>query len=106
MSSRAGGSVLAAPIFLKWLGCLLVIIAIAVLLALTTVSELYPARPASARGLFASPVVARFFLFSYYIIAVGAALFVLNKWLEWRFRRQVANQKVICLKCGWRGSGE
>src|SRR5512136_88582 len=91
MSSRAGGKLLAAPISLKWMGCLLVIIALAVLLTITTASGLYP-----------PPLL---LIVSYYLMAAGLALFLVNKCVEWRFRRRVRSQRVLCRKCGWRGSG-
>ena len=90
MSSRAGGKVLASPISLKWLGCLLLIVALAVLVALTTVSGFYPSQ---------------LVIFSYCLMAVGLALYIVNKLVEWRFRRRVRSQKVLCRNCGWTGSG-
>jgi len=90
MPSRAGERVLASPISLKWLGCLLLIIALAVLLALTTASGFYPSQ---------------LVVFSYCLMGVGLTLFVVNKCLEWRFRRHVRDQRVLCRKCGWTGPG-
>jgi len=94
MSTRAGEKVLASPIALKWMGCLLVIIALAVLLAVTMAVT-------TASGFYPSLLV----VVSYYLMAVGLALFLVNKCVEWRFRRQARSQRVLCRKCGWRGSG-
>src|SRR4030042_1064974 len=90
MLSRPAGRGLDPPVFLKWLGCCVSIVALALLVVLTTLPYVY------------NPLL---FLYLWRFLALGLVLFVVNKLLEWRHSKRVRGQSVRCRTCGWTGVG-
>jgi len=66
------------------------VVALVLLMLITTSAVLY------------SPLVA---VYSYGLMVGGVILVLVNKILESRLRRRLADTKVYCLKCGWGGRG-
>jgi hypothetical protein len=76
---------------LQRIGCSLVVVALVLLLILTTSSALY------------SPVAA---VYSYILLGLGVALAIANKIVEVLFVARLRRSTVLCLNCGWSGPGE
>ncbi|MFB3902489.1 MAG: hypothetical protein ACE15E_03490 [Acidobacteriota bacterium] len=82
--------ILEKPALPKRIGYALIVVALVLLMLLTTSNVLY------------SPLVA---IYSYGLIVVGIVLVIINKVLESRLRKRLRYSTVYCLKCGWSGSG-
>ncbi len=82
--------ILEKPTLPKRIGYALIVVALVLMLLITTSSALY------------SPLVA---VYSYGLIVGGFALVMINKVLESRLRKRLRHSMVHCLRCGWSGSG-
>ncbi|RPJ56794.1 MAG: hypothetical protein EHM23_22550 [Acidobacteria bacterium] len=82
--------ILEKPTLPKQIGYALVVVALVLLMLITTSNALY------------SPLVA---VYSYGLIVAGIVLVVVNKVLESRLRKRLGHSTVYCLKCGWSGPG-
>jgi hypothetical protein len=86
------GRELKPPVFLKRLGCSLLVAALTLLMVLTATT---------ATSRYTNVMAA----YSYGLILMGAVLVVINMGLEWRHRQRVRNLSAHCVKCGWKGVG-
>jgi len=78
------------PALLKRIGYALIVVALVLLMLITTSSVLY------------SPLVAAY---SYGLILGGLVLVVINRVMERRLRKRLEHSVVYCVNCGWSGSG-
>jgi hypothetical protein len=91
MEYRGDHQPLEKPVMLQQIGCSLVVVALVLLLVITTSSALY------------SPVV---LAYSYILLALGIALAIGNRIAQAVFAARLRRQRVICRTCGWSGNGE
>jgi len=82
--------ILEKPVLLKRIGYALIVVALVLLMLITTSGVLY------------SPLVAAY---SYGLILGGLVLVLINKALERRLRKRLEHSVVYCVNCGWSGSG-